>query len=196
MALKSTRAAAGDYQANLDKRTKGRTDFVESLGHNNANMSAEQKNLRSLKNQLAYEKAQSGSANQATIDRLKHQITTSNDNISTIENERKTTYYTKRQGVKGLFYNVADKSQVSAAGAIELGIKEKQLTKAKEKLKETESDIRELQKQITSNQGNRRGGGAGTPNPAQAAKLNGLLTDQSNQTAAVNALEDAIEKLK
>ena len=196
LALKGTRAAAGDYQTNLDKRTKGRTDFVESLGHDNAKMSAEQKSLRYLKNELAAEKAKGSAADPTLVAELGNSIKSSNENISKIENERKTTYYKKRQGVRGLFYNVADKSQVNAAGAIELGIKEKQLTKAKEKLKETESDIRELQKQITSNQGNRRGGGAGTPNPAQAAKLNGLLTDQSNHTAAVNALEDAIEKLK
>ena len=159
-------------------------------------MSAEQKSLRYLKNELAAEKAKGSAADPTLVAELGNSIKSSNENISKIENERKTTYYKKRQGVRGLFYNVADKSQVNAAGAIELGIKEKQLTKAKEKLKETESDIRELQKQITSNQGNRRGGGAGTPNPAQAAKLNGLLTDQSNHTAAVNALEDAIEKLK
>lgn len=204
LALKGIRGAASDYDKKLGAQVKSRTEFAESLGYDQNAMNTAQSYLRNLNSQLA--QAQATGAPTGT---LKAAIGNTKRAITDLENRRKQTYVDRTSqrsfGVLGsadtLFTKISRKDKVSAA-KLQIPIIQDQITKYKDDLKDTKSDIKQLQQAITNNPT-----GTGTiaipaigptamATPTQKAKLDQLLADQVTHTNNINTQEALIDQLK
>ena len=190
-ALKGARGAAGDYQKVLDERAKKKVAFAESLGHDSKTMEPLQTQLRADKMELAKLAAQGKKKGDSEFDAVNTRVKNANIKITEVENARKVAY-ANRRGSKKNPLNSLFNSNVEAANAIHLAIAEKQLTKAKDKLKDTESEIKSLNNAIT----NSNKGRGGTATAAQTVKLTELLKSQEDQTKDVVKFEAEVDKLK
>ncbi len=196
-ALKETRGVAKGYDEKLDKQVKSKTEFSESLGHDQRAMNAAQARLRTAQSNLASAKA--AGAAPGVITNLENQVGAAKGGITTVENARKQSYAT-RIGTRGitdvdtLWLKVARKNKVAAA-KVQIPILEKQITQRKESLKETRDDIKQLTNAIRNNPAG-AGVAAGAPTAAQATQLAQLQRDEVNKLNTINGLEASIDTLK
>jgi len=200
--LKGTRGLASGYDEKLQKQIDTRTKFAESLGADQRQVNTAQTALRALQGQLASAKAAynpngpNAAAQQAYINTLDTQVGRAKGNVASIENARKRAYATSvnTRSVDTLLTKVARKNKVASA-KIQIPIVEKEVTRRKESLKETQQDIKQLTNAIRGNQAGAQGA-AGTPTQAQAIELGRLQTEEVTKTTDLSRDEAALDRLK
>ena len=195
LALKATRGVAGGYNENLEKKTKNKVAFAESLGRDETKMAAEQATLRDLKTQVAKAKADPYSLH--LVPHLSKQVAAAEKRVLNIDTKRQRRYAQRTKG--GLFNHVARNDAASAK--VEVSVIEKKMANTKKELDDNKADLKKLESNIKNNRaigapGSRNYVAAGTPNPAQDAERTRLLGKVADGTRDVAQHENDISQLK
>ena len=206
LALKATRGVAGSYNENLEKKTKEREKFAESLGHNERKMAAEEATLRAHKTQLAQYNQQLASAKQAAgnnpalwspaaasaiaileanIGNTKGDINASEKRALNIDTKRQRRYAQRTKS--GLLNRVLRNDAASAK--VEISV-------IKKKIKDTEEDLKENKEGLKRIDGAIKNTNNGAGNDVQLAEKTRLLTKIAEATETINEHKDDIGQLE
>ena len=207
MAYKTTKSVGTDYNKKLAESTKKKTDFAESLGHNEEDARVANDRLRKINLDIAAEKAVKEKAKKAGIQadieasdaRLKSlgvDRSFTKGELTQVETARKQAYGNRRGevfGVSGLYHKVA-RSNFAAAAKVKIDVIEKQMAGDKENLKENKEDVKALEKAIINSRTIGKNGQPGSDE--QQKKMFELREKQIKLTKDVNDQENMIDRLK
>ena len=210
-AYKATRGVSADYNKKMTENVKKKTEFAESLGHDEqaarrANERLREFNARLAAEKFEYEKAKkindptlratAMSSSESKMSKIKADIGLTKGKITQIETARKQAYGARRGevfGVSGLYHKVA-RSNFAAAAKVKIDVIEKEIAGSKEDLKETKEDIKNLEKAIINSRANGANGQPGSD--AQQDKMLELRKKQSEISDKIKDQENSIERLK
>jgi hypothetical protein len=195
LALKGIRGAASDYNKKLEGQVKARTDFAESLGHDQSVVNRWESRLRSIKHQLnTLPDTPANAAARAALNRDKDDTERI---ISERKNERKKQYMEAidSRSVDTVWTKIARKDK-KAAAKIQMDIYEGELKEQKDDLKDIKGDIKQLESAIRNNPAG-PGVAAGIATAAQQSELTRLIGKRDRLQGEINVKEDnlALEKL-
>jgi len=155
VALKGTRGIATDYSKRLKDQVDKRTEFAESLGFDEREVSRMEADLRQQKQTQATLKAAGNTAASSALDAP---IRALESDIINKKKERQASYASDLNtkgvisGAQTLWTKVARKDKVAAA-KINVGVWQKQLEAKKKDLDEKKADLKQVETEIRRNDG-------------------------------------------
>ncbi len=189
IALKGIRGAGASYGKKLDEQVKAKTDFAETLGHNNQailNLESRLRNLKRQRDRLPSDANTDTPAQAALRTSLRDQINTTETDIGVQKDSRKQSYAnrTNTSSPETLWTKVARKDR-KAASKVQADIYENRLKDEKDDLKDIKSDLKAIEGAIRNTDN-----GAG--NAVQNAERARLIGRRNTGQAEVDRLEDLL----